>query len=94
MQIDFHHTVTYVCARMAGFEHKDADIIAYSAQYVDDATNSGTVQFDTGAMYHRISLGTILLLMDGIYLLEILLSPLSNKSLEIYLIKSILFNLL
>ncbi len=55
MQIDFHHTVTYVCARMAGFEHKDADIIAYSAQYVDDATNSGTVQFDTGAMYYRIS---------------------------------------
>ncbi len=55
MQIDFHHAVTYVCARMAGFEHKEADIIAYSAQYVDDATNSGTIQFDTGAMYNRIS---------------------------------------
>lgn len=55
MQIDFHHTVTYVCARMAGFEHNEADIIAYSAQYVDDATNSGTIKFDNGALYHRIS---------------------------------------
>jgi hypothetical protein len=55
MQMDFHHTVTYVCARMAGFEHKEADIIAYSAQYVDDATNSGTIEFDNGAKYTRIS---------------------------------------
>lgn len=55
MQIDFHHAVTYVCSRLAGFNHKDADIIAYSAQYVDDATNSGTIKFSNEAMYHRIS---------------------------------------
>ena len=55
MQIDFHHTVTYVCARLAGFNHNDADIIAYSAQYVDDATNSGTINFDNGSKYTRIS---------------------------------------
>ena len=55
MQIDFHHTVTYVTARLAGFDHEKADIIAYSAQYVDDATNGGTIKFDNGAMYKRIS---------------------------------------
>lgn len=55
MQIDFHHATTYVLARLAGFEHPEADIIAYSAQYVDDATNSGTVRFTNGAMYQRIS---------------------------------------
>jgi len=55
MQIDFHHAVTYVVARIAGFTHKQADIVSYSAQYVDDATNSGTIKFDNGAMYSRIS---------------------------------------
>ena len=55
MQIDGHHTLTYVLARLVGFEHKDADIISYSAQYVDDATNSGIVKFNNGAMFSRIS---------------------------------------
>ncbi|KIM03342.1 MAG: hypothetical protein KU29_11945 [Sulfurovum sp. FS06-10] len=55
MQIDFHHTVTYVLSRMAGFPHNEAEIIAYAAQYVDDANNSGLIKFDNGAMYDRIS---------------------------------------
>lgn len=55
MQIDFHHAVTYVAARIAGFSHDDADIIAYSSQYVDDATRSGTVLFSNKAMYARVS---------------------------------------
>jgi hypothetical protein len=55
MQIDFHHGVTYVCARLAGFEHLAANTIAYSAQYVDDAINAGTIRFDNGAMFDRIS---------------------------------------
>lgn len=54
MQIDFHHTVTYVVARFAGFNHDHARIIAHSAQYVDDATNGGEIKFDNGALYHRI----------------------------------------
>ena len=41
MQIDFHHAVTYVAARLAGFSANDAGIIAHSAQYVDDAVNAG-----------------------------------------------------
>lgn len=55
MQVDFHHAVTYVLSRMAGFPHKEADIIAYAAQYVDDANNSGVIKFNNGAMYNRIS---------------------------------------
>ncbi len=55
MQIDFHHAVTYVAARLAGFSRTKADIIANSCQYVDDATSSGTVFFDNKALYCRIS---------------------------------------
>ncbi|MGJ8647814.1 MAG: DUF6765 family protein [Marinomonas colpomeniae] len=55
MQIDGHHTLTYVVARLAGLDHKDADIVAYSAQYIDEATNEGVIKFDNGAMYHRTS---------------------------------------
>ena len=55
MQIDFHHGVTYIIARLAGFDHRQADVVAYCAQYVDDAVNSGTIHFDNGAMYTRIS---------------------------------------
>ncbi|WGV26141.1 DUF6765 family protein [Halotia branconii] len=55
MQIDFHHGVTYVAARLAGFEHENANIIAYSTQYVDDATNDGLIRFENGALFSRIS---------------------------------------
>lgn len=55
MQIDFHHATTYVLARLAGFNHAEADIVAYSAQYVDDATNSGVIRFTNGALYRHIS---------------------------------------
>ncbi len=53
MQIDFHHAVTYVLARLAGFNKARANVVAYAAQYVDDATSSGTVCFDNKALYHR-----------------------------------------
>ncbi|MDX8405947.1 MAG: DUF6765 family protein [Mariprofundus sp.] len=55
MQIDFHHGTTYVLARLAGFDNKDAATIAHAAQYVDDATSSGAVYFDNKALYQRIS---------------------------------------
>jgi len=48
-------TLTYIAARLAGFNRTKASIIAYSAQYVDDATNSGVIHFKNGAMYSRIS---------------------------------------
>lgn len=53
MQIDFHHTVTYVTARGAGFEHPEAEKIAYCAQYIDDAVETGTVRFQNQALYAR-----------------------------------------
>jgi hypothetical protein len=55
MQIDFHHAVTYVAARIAGFKHEDAEIIACAAQYVDDTTRSGSICFTNKAMYYRIN---------------------------------------
>ena len=56
MQIDGHHAVTYVAARSAGFNHDEAEIISYAAQYVDDATNEGIIQFGTSQyMYSRIA---------------------------------------
>lgn len=55
MEIDFHHTTTYVIARAAGFKHSEAETIAYSSQYVDDATNRGTITFDNEALYTHTS---------------------------------------
>ncbi len=55
MQIDFHHGTTYCIARFAGFRHPEAEMIAYCAQYVDDAINNGLITFDNGAMFSRIS---------------------------------------
>lgn len=55
MQIDFHHGITYVIARLAGFEHLDAQKVAYSAQYVDDAVDKGLLRFDNGAMFNCAS---------------------------------------
>ena len=55
MQIDFHHAVTYVCARLAGFADSEAGLIAYCAQYVDDATKEGEIEFDNGMRFSRIS---------------------------------------
>ncbi|MCP4133609.1 MAG: hypothetical protein GY754_21760 [bacterium] len=53
MERDFHHAVTYVLARSAGFDKEESDIIAYSNQYVDDATNSGFITFENDIMYYR-----------------------------------------
>lgn len=65
MQIDFHHAVTYVIARLAGFNHSKASKVAYCSQYVDDATNSGVIRFNypgskkdthrVGPMFQRTS---------------------------------------
>ncbi len=55
MQIDFHHGVTYLCARLAGFPHEDAQKIAYAAQYIDDATEASLIKFENGALFSYIS---------------------------------------
>jgi len=53
MQIDFHHGTTYVLARWAGFSQEQAEVIAYASQYVDDAVQSGIVDFTNGAKFER-----------------------------------------
>ena len=55
MQIDFHHGATYAIARLAGFSAAEATIVADASQYVDDAVEAGTVRFDNGALFARIS---------------------------------------
>jgi hypothetical protein len=45
--------VTYVTCRLAGLSKTDASIVAYSAQYVDDATNDGALEFRSGERYVR-----------------------------------------
>jgi hypothetical protein len=55
MQIDFHHAVTYVVARLAGFPHEDAATVAHAAQYVDDATQAGEIWFQNGMVFPRIA---------------------------------------
>lgn len=55
MQKDFHYDVIYVLAAWAGFSSDEARTIAYASQYVDDATNTGHLKFDTGASYTRTS---------------------------------------
>ncbi len=48
MQIDGHHTATYVAARLAGMTDAQAQVVAYAAQYVDDATNEGVIECTHG----------------------------------------------
>lgn len=55
MQIDFHHAVTYVVARLAGFGEDDAATIGHAAQYVDDATNVDLIRFHNDALFSRIA---------------------------------------
>ncbi|GBF35015.1 hypothetical protein DCCM_4136 [Desulfocucumis palustris] len=54
MQIDFHHGVIYVLARLAGFTKQKASTIAFCSQYVDDATRCTPVRFSNGAIYDPI----------------------------------------
>lgn len=55
MQIDFHHAVTYVAARLGGLAAADAAVVAHAAQYVDDAVHDGPLEFATGERYQRVT---------------------------------------
>ena len=46
MQIDFHYYCIGVLARAAGFSGKDALVIAYASQYVDDSTESELIRLE------------------------------------------------
>lgn len=52
MQTDMHYYGTYTIARLAGFNVKEAETIAYAAQYVDDSTsNDSDEHADGGGIY-------------------------------------------
>ena len=46
MQKDFHYYCVAVLAKAAGFNKKDALIIGYASQYVDDATESELIRLE------------------------------------------------
>ena len=49
MQLDFHFYCTAVLARAAGFSSREALLIGYCAQYVDDATESETIHIQVAS---------------------------------------------
>jgi hypothetical protein len=52
MQRDFHYDVIFALAKEAGYQHSDANIIAYASQYIDDNTDREyTVSDDDGEFY-------------------------------------------
>lgn len=55
MQIDFHHAVTYIACRLGGLDRTQAATVAHAAQYVDDATNDGPIDFSDGERYVRVT---------------------------------------
>lgn len=54
MQIDMHFYSTYAIARFAGFKKEDANVIATSAQFVDDATSNNSKKNDNLEMLFSI----------------------------------------
>lgn len=55
MQTDMHYYGTYALARLAGFAVKEAETIAYSAQYVDDSTKSDSERHPDGGLLFGIA---------------------------------------
>ena len=55
MNIDFHYGLIYVVSRLAGLPVDEAQIVAHSCQYVDDATTNGILEFADGETFERFS---------------------------------------
>lgn len=55
MNIDFHYGVIYVTSRLAGMSQEQAQIVAHSCQYVDDATTPGILEFSGGETFDRFA---------------------------------------
>jgi hypothetical protein len=51
MQEDMHYYGTYAMARCAGLRVKDAKVVAYAAQYVDDSTANDSEVHKDGGMF-------------------------------------------
>lgn len=55
MQEDMHYYGTYAMARAAGLVVKDAKVVAYAAQYVDDSTANDSEVHEDGGMFQTIA---------------------------------------
>ena len=55
MNIDFHYGIIYIVSRLAELSPNDAEIVAHSCQYVDDATTNGILDFEGGETYERFA---------------------------------------
>ena len=53
MDIEFHYYVTYLTATRAGFKPKDANILAYSSQYVDNNDILFEINKDSEELYYE-----------------------------------------
>ncbi|MBI4775636.1 MAG: hypothetical protein HY788_15955 [Deltaproteobacteria bacterium] len=51
MDIEFHYYISFMLAQRAGFNDADAEIMAYSNQYVDDNTRHYYVNYKDGGHY-------------------------------------------
>lgn len=55
MQIDMHYYGTYAMAKASGIPEKDAEVIAYAAQFVDDSTRYDSGQNPDGGLLFGIT---------------------------------------
>ena len=55
MQKDMHYYGTYAIARVAGLKPKDAQVIAYSAQFVDDSTMTDSQMHEDGGLLYGVA---------------------------------------
>jgi hypothetical protein len=55
MQTDMHYYGTYAIARMAGLTARDAKVVAYSAQFVDDSTKSDSDEHPDGGLIYGVA---------------------------------------
>ena len=55
VQEDMHYYGTYAMARAAGLSVQDSKVIAYSAQFVDDSTESDSEVHEDGGMFETIA---------------------------------------
>ena len=55
MQKDIHYYGTYAIARIAGLKPKDAQVIAYSAQFVDDSNMDDSFMHEDGGLLYGVA---------------------------------------
>ena len=55
MQKDIHYYGTYAIARVAGLKPEDAQVIAYSAQFVDDSNMDDSFMHEDGGLLYGVA---------------------------------------